>query len=128
MTPPKLPGVTLLGGQAVVNPAWLVLPSSHSEWPESVRSSAIASGADVYWGMVAGLSFGAGTGMAVERGVDQPGAVQQVGRVRLHLGGEERVAQAVGDRGQPHHAFARNGECGGAGRRRARPRRTSRRG
>lgn len=38
--PPKRPGVTWFGGQAVVNPVWLVLPSSHSECPESGRSSA----------------------------------------------------------------------------------------
>jgi hypothetical protein len=61
-TPLKLPGVILLGGQAVVKRAWLVLPSSHSEWPESGRSSAIEPEQEVHCGIVAGLSLAPGIG------------------------------------------------------------------
>ena len=59
------PGVTLFGGQAVVNPAWLVLPSSHSAWPESGRSSAIAAGATGVLGdRSPGCRSGPGIGVA----------------------------------------------------------------
>ena len=52
-----------LGGHAVVKPAWLVLPSSHSEWPESTRSSAFEPEQPAYCGIDAGLSLGPGAGV-----------------------------------------------------------------
>ena len=88
--------IALLGGQAVVNPAAWTWPSDHSVWNSnwfSVTQTPLSySGATVN-----GSAYGLGMlfGLLTDGSVREP-AVRR-GLVGLHLGGEQRLAQAVGE-------------------------------